>query len=304
VTTPYDVIALGETMLSLVAIDEPLGSATRFHVTHGGAETNTLVGLSRLGLHTAWVSRLGTDVVGERIHRALADEGIDLRWTRRDDHRPTGVMIRDCHGCVEYRRAGSAASVLAVGDLEEVPVAGARAVMVTGITGLLGAEPQQAALALLQGATGLRAVDPHLRPGLWGSDHGRELVLPLIANCDLALGGEHELRHLVGEDDVTVRGETLARRILELGPGEVVVKRGSDGAGALDRDGRWHEHSPAPVPDVDPVGAGDAFNAGYLAARLTGADAADALVQGAHCGAAVAGEIGDTEGFPRPGERP
>ena len=111
----------------------------------------------------------------------------------------------------------------------------ARAVVVTGITGLLGAEPQQAALALLEGATGLRAVDPHLRPGLWGSDRGRELVFPLIANCDLALGGEHELRHLVGEDDVTVRGEALARRILELGPAEVVVKRGSEGAGALDR---------------------------------------------------------------------
>ena len=123
VTTPFDVIALGETMLSLVATDGPLASATRFHVTHGGAETNTLVGLSRLGLRTAWVSRLGTDVVGDRIHGALADEGIDLRWTRRDDHRPTGVMIRDTHGCVEYRRAGSAASALSVGDLEEVPVA-------------------------------------------------------------------------------------------------------------------------------------------------------------------------------------
>ena len=56
--------------------------------------------------------------------------------------------------------------------------------------------------------------------------------------------------------------------------------------------------------DVDPVGAGDAFNAGYLAARLSGAEVSDALVQGAHCGAAVAGVIGDTEGFPRPGEHP
>ena len=302
--TTFDAIALGETMLSLVATDGPLVSATRFHVTHGGAETNALVGLSRLGLRTAWVSRLGTDVVGDRIHGALADEGIDLRWTRRDEHRLTGVMIRDTQGCVEYRRAGSAASALSVGDLQGVPIETARAVVVTGITGLLGAEPQQAALGLLTRATGLRVVDAHLRPGLWGSDRGRELVLPLIANCDLALGGEHELRHLVSDDDASVRGEALARRILELGPAEIVVKRGPDGAGVLDRAGRWHEHAPAPVPDVDPVGAGDAFNAGYLAARLGGADAADALVRGAHCGAAVAGVIGDTEGFPGPDERP
>ena len=302
-TTPYDVIAVGETMLSLVATDGPLASATRFHVTHGGAETNTLVGLARLGFRTAWVSRLGSDVVGDRIHGALAHEGIDLRWTPRDDHRSTGVMIRDTRGCVEYRRTGYAASIMSPGDLKEVPIESARAVVVTGITGLLGAEPHQAALALLERATGMRAVDPHLRPGLWGSDRGRELVLPLIANCDLVLGGEHELRHLLDEDDVTVRGESLARRMLELGPREVVVKRGPDGAGALDRDGRWREHAPAPVPDVDPVGAGDAFNAGYLAARLSGADVPDALVQGAHCGAAVAGAIGDTEGFPRRGER-
>jgi 2-dehydro-3-deoxygluconokinase len=300
VTAPFDVIGLGETMLSLVATDGPLASARSFHVTHGGAETNTLVGLTRLGLRSAWVSRLGTDVVGDRVHGALADEGIDLRWTQRDARRPTGVMIRDTLGCVEYRRAGSAASTLSVTDLEDVPIENARAVVVTGITGLIGAEPHQAALTLLERATGLRAVDPHLRPGLWGSDRGRELVLPLIANCDLALGGEQELRHLLDEDDKGVRGEVLARRVLELGPAEVVIKRGPAGAGALDREGRWHDHTPEPVPDVDPVGAGDAFNAGYLAARLSGADTAEALALGARCGAAVAGMIGDTEGFPRP----
>jgi 2-dehydro-3-deoxygluconokinase len=48
------------------------------------------------------------------------------------------------------------------------------------------------------------------------------------------------------------------------------------------------------------VGAGDAFNAGYLAARLAGAPPADALVEGARCGAAVAAAVGDTEGFPLP----
>ena len=81
-----------------------------------------------------------------------------------------------------------------------------------------------------------------------------------------------------------------------------MVKLGERGAVAA-VDGRVHVVDPVPVRAVDPVGAGDAFNAGYLAARLSGADVPDALVQGAHCGAAVAGAIGDTEGFPRPGER-
>jgi 2-dehydro-3-deoxygluconokinase len=67
----------------------------------------------------------------------------------------------------------------------------------------------------------------------------------------------------------------------------------------MDASGRWEEHPGRPVPDVDPVGAGDAFNAGYLAVRLSGGTTAEALAQGAACGAAVASVIGDTEGFPK-----
>ena len=93
--------------------------------------------------------------------------------------------------------------------------------------------------------------------------------------------------------------EELARAIVRAGPGEVVVKNGSAGAGALDSEGRWHEVAPAPVPDVDPVGAGDAFDAGYLHARLSGAAVLEALREGARCGAAVAATIGDAAGVTR-----
>jgi 2-dehydro-3-deoxygluconokinase len=68
----------------------------------------------------------------------------------------------------------------------------------------------------------------------------------------------------------------------------------------MDREGRWVEHLPEPVPDVDPVGAGDAFTAGYLDARLDGLPVAEALARGARCGAAVASTVGDTLGFPAP----
>ena len=69
-----DVIAIGETMLSLVALDGPLDEATSFHATHGGAESNTCVALARLGRSAAWVGRVGEDPIGDRI---LAD-----LWTR------------------------------------------------------------------------------------------------------------------------------------------------------------------------------------------------------------------------------
>jgi 2-dehydro-3-deoxygluconokinase len=290
-----DVVAFGETMLSVVGVDGPLARATSFLVTHGGAESNVCVGLVRSGLRAAWVSALGDDEAGDRIADALAREGVDLRWVRRDPERPTGLMLRDTVGTVRYYRTGSAASTLSPSDLEGVPIARARAVFVTGITALIGAEPGRAALALLQRASGLRVVDINLRSRLWGSDRAVELISPLLGAADLALAGEHEWRAF----EPAAEGPDLARRIAARGPREVVIKRGRHGACALDGDGRWFEHAPEPGPDLDPVGAGDAFDAGYVAARLDGAPVEEALAAGAVCGAAVAALVGDTGGFPR-----
>jgi 2-dehydro-3-deoxygluconokinase len=284
-----DVIALGETMLSLVAADAPLAEARTLHVTFGGAEANTCARLVRLGVGAAWVSRLGADVAGRHVFDSIERAGVDVRWVRWDPDRPTGLLLRDTQGTVVYYRVGSAASVLAPGDLDGVPIADAQAVLVTGVTALIGPEPQRAAVALLDRATGLRVVDPNLRRGLWGSDRAKELIAPLVARADVLLGGERELAELAGD----LKGEALAQACRQLGPREVVVKHGDRGAAVLDQDGEWHEHVPERVRDVDPVGAGDAFNAGYVAARLNGGTASDALVEGARCGAEAAATVGD-----------
>ncbi len=91
---------------------------------------------------------------------------------------------------------------------------------------------------------------------------------------------------------------SLAERCKVAGPSEVVIKRGAAGAAVLDADDGWAECPGPSVREVDPVGAGDAFNAGYLDARLAGASAADALAAGAGLGAAVAASFGDTDGTP------
>jgi 2-dehydro-3-deoxygluconokinase len=280
-------------MVSLVA-DEPIASATSFLATHGGAESNVCVGLARLGRRVAWIGRLGADGFGDLVSKGLAGAGVDLRFVRRDPDRPTGLMVRSTDGTVRYERAGSAASVASLDDLDRVPVGSAGAVFVSGITALIGDGPAHAAERLLELGRGIRVVDPNLRPGLPGSDRAIELIGPLVARADLLIGGEQELRRLAGD----LHGAGLAEACRALGPAEVVVKGGARGAGALDPDGTWHEHVPEPVPDVDPVGAGDAFTAGYVDARLAGVPVPEALRRGARCGAAVASAIGDTMGFP------
>ncbi len=80
-----------------------------------------------------------------------------------------------------------------------------------------------------------------------------------------------------------------------------MVKLGADGALAIDRDGEDLPvaRSGIPLPVViDPVGAGDAFCAGFIAARLDGTDLAEVLEIANACGAAAASALGDQTGLP------
>ncbi len=291
---PFDLIALGETMLALAPPPgESLRHAPHLLVDHAGAESNTCVGLARLGLRVAWVSRLGADAAGDRILDALGAERVDTQWVRRDASRPTGMMMKAPGAGVTYYRTGSAASEMNPDDLAGVPIADARAVLVTGVTALIGPRPHAAGLALLSAARGLRIVDPNLRRGLWGSERRAQLVRPFIDQCDLLLTGAHELAELVGDGDA----ETLARRAAARGPREIVVRDAAT-IGAL-TDGVWRTLEIERDAVVDPIGAGDAFNAGYIAVRLRGGSIEDALRAGARCGAAVTTAVSDTSGFPR-----
>lgn len=292
----FDLIALGETMATFCPpTGQRLADTPTLIVDQGGAESNTCVGLARLGFRVAWISRLGSDPLGDRVLEALRKEQIETQWVTRDQTRPTGIMVKDpVNRKAHYYRAGSAASQLRPQDLTGVPVSEARAVLVTGITALIGADPQSAALAMLASAKGLRVVDPNLRRGLWGSDRRAELVLPLIERCDLVLAGDQELAELFGPAEPL----ELARRCLRRGPREVVV-RCDDRVGVLRKDGAWTELPIQMEHTRDPMGAGDAFNAGYIASSLLNTPVDDALRFAIHCGHAVATSAGDTAGFPR-----
>jgi 2-dehydro-3-deoxygluconokinase len=327
----YDLVALGETMLALVPpTEQTIRTASALLVDHAGAESNTCVGLARLGLRVAWASRIGADAAGDRILAALQAEGVDTQFVERDSQRQTGLMIKEPGVGVRYYRSDSAASVMGPQILGQLPVAGARAALVTGVTALIGPQPHAAALALLERARGLRIVDPNLRQGLWGSDRRAELVRPLVERCDLLLAGEDELDEIVGagkaggagragkaggagragkagkaggagragrEKKAGTAAEALAVLATKLGPREVVV-RGATAVGVL-ADGVWREIAIRRGDAVDPVGAGDAFNAGYIAVRLRGGSIDAALKAGVYCGAAVTTASSDTAGFPR-----
>ena len=149
------------------------------------------------------------------------------------------------------------------------------------------------------------SLDVNYRAKLWSRDEARAALAPIVRHASIVVASDDELDLVAPGTDVaagSAEAEVLmAKRLLEHGVREVVVKRGAAGAGVHTAGGRW-EVPAVPVTSIDTVGAGDAFTAGYLSALLDGDDVAGRLRRGALTGAFAVSTAGDWEGLPRTAE--
>jgi len=311
-TTPptLDVITLGETMVSFAA-HEPgaLDAAATFTKIVAGAETNVGVGLARLGLTVAWLSRLGNDSFASFIRRSLEAEGLDCSAVATDTTRPTGFMLksRALEGqdpVVEYFRRGSAASALSLADFDAARFLSARHLHVTGITPALSAgcaELVEHAMKAMRTAGRSISFDPNLRPRLWPRREVMAEHLNRLAGlADWVLPGIAEGRTLTGLETP----EDIAAFYLERGARAVVIKLGAEGAYWRSADGSGRVPGVKVERIVDTVGAGDAFASGVISGRLQGLDWPTAVARGNWAGAKVIQVVGDMDGLPRRAELP
>jgi 2-dehydro-3-deoxygluconokinase len=292
-----DVVTLGEPLVVLLPT-EPVGldEAGSLALTVGGAEANTALLLARLGHSVSYVSRVGDDPFGRRVVAALAREGVDVARVRVDPDAPTGLYLRewlpDGLRRVHYYRIGSAASRLSAADLDEGVCAGARVLLVSGITPALSSSCASAvrrAIALAHAAGALVAMDLNYRPRLWDPAAARRALAPLLGQVDLLLMSREDSLAILDAD-----GEAAMRAAAALGPSTVVLKAAEDGSAALVGGAVLRAPAVAVREVVDPVGAGDAFNAGFLSCRLRGGGMADALRAGNELGAAAVASLGDS----------
>jgi 2-dehydro-3-deoxygluconokinase len=289
------IFTFGETM-GLVAADGigPLEYARGFSFGIGGAESNVAIGVARLGGSATWLGRVGRDATGDLIARRLVAEGVTAQVVRDDSftglmvrHRRTGALTH-----VDYHRAGSAGSHLSPTDL---PAAfDADILHVTGITPALSSSAratvfQAVEQARTQGVT--VSVDVNYRAKLWSRFDAAPVLRDLVSRADIAFAGPDEAALFLGDDE-PVAG------LAGLGPAEVVVKDGARGCAAL-IEGQRYAVPALPATVVDPVGAGDAFVAAYLADRVAGAAPAARLTTAIAAGAFAVTVPGDCEGLPR-----
>jgi sugar/nucleoside kinase (ribokinase family) len=249
----------------------------------GGSAANVAVGLARLGVAVTFIGSVGDDGFGRWLAEDFAGQGVDARGliTVRDAFTPMVIALIQPDGerlVVVWPPERGADLRLRPEDVDPDWLAGAAWLHTTGMC-LRGSPVRETVLggmALAREAGAGVSLDLNLRAELWGlDDETRGTLERAVALCDVVLGsGPEEIVPLAGQavDDV----ETAARA-LSAGRRLAVARLGGEGALAVGPGGMVH-HAPAfPTSVVDTLGAGDAFDAGFIAARLAGHDVPEAL---------------------------
>lgn len=287
-------ITIGETMALITpALAEPLATAVDVRLLVGGAESNVAIHAAQLGVPTAWVSTVGDDALGVRVRDEVARHGVDVGWVTADPDAPTGVYFKDPGRGVLYYRRGSAAAKMSPATVAEVPLEQAEIVHVSGISPALSsscADLIDAVIDRVAAASGILSFDVNHRAALWQPDAAAPTLLALARRAGIVFVGLDEAEGLWGTADAD------AVRTLLPEPELLVVKDGDIGATEYHRSGDADERTFVPAIKtevVEAVGAGDAFAAGYLVARMQGADAAERLAAGHHRAHLVLQSTGD-----------
>jgi 2-dehydro-3-deoxygluconokinase len=239
--------------------------------------------------------------LGRRVRAAVAAAGVGVELVELIEGRPTGLMLKDPTPTgteVLYYRKGSAATGLGLEDVPRLCSVAARFVHLSGVTPALSASCAELVRAIvLDHALGAATVsfDVNFRSRLWTEQDAATTLLALARAADITYVGLDEAHALWG----CTSAEQI--RAMVPGPSTLVVKDGAVGATAFTAAATVFTAAPA-VRVVEPVGAGDSFAAGWLAAELRGL-APEAALRLAHlvAGAALA-SVSDLGPSPTPAE--
>ncbi len=316
---PVDFICLGRAAVDLYGLERGtrLEDTQHFAKYLGGSSGNVAVGLSRLGLRVAMLTRVGDEHMGRFVRETLAAEGVDVSAVRTDPKRLTGLVLLGIENADSFPhiffRENCADMGLEPADADAAPFASARALAITGThlstDGVRAASRRAIALAKQHG---LRIVlDIDYRPALWGlAGHGggaerergsaavaRELQA-FLPDCDLVVGTEEEIRVAGGgtalEALAAIRARTAATIVMKRGVAGCVVFEGPIPA-SVDQGlvvGGF------PVEVLNVLGAGDAFLSGYLSGWIDDLPAAQCGRRGNAAGAIVVTRHGCTPAMP------
>ena len=295
-----DVLVLGEVNPDVIvrAADPTpsFGQVERFvdsiDLVIGSSSAIFACGAARLGLRTAFVGVVGDDPMGRFMLDAMRARGVDVADCRVDRDVPTGASVILTNGRDRaILTAPGTMPLLRDADVPDALVARARHVHVGSVFQLDALRPRLAALLAAARRAGLTtSADCNWDPReTW--DGG---IRDIIRETDVFLPNAEEATRIAGTGDV----EEAARLLVAAGPRVVVVKCGRDGAIAVEGDGTLTRLPSLAVDAVDTTGAGDSFDAGFVAGFLAGLPVRDCLALGVAAGALSTLAIGGTTSQP------
>jgi sugar/nucleoside kinase (ribokinase family) len=289
-----DIAIAGEINLDLILYGLPAQMPTErellasgFAITLGSSSAILAHNLAALGSRVGFVTKVGDDAFGTLALERLGERGVDL--TRIAHGAKSGVTLILPHGPERHILTyPGTISELCFEDLDLDYLASARHFHMSSLFLQRELLPHVPELFRRMKSAGLTtSLDTNDDPDdRW--DGSLEQIMP---HLDILLPNEREAMKISRSDDVETALARLAQKVKT-----VVVKIGSRGAVAI-RDGHRFTVPAVPVAVLDPVGAGDSFDAGFLHQFLRGADLATCLAYGNLCGAFSTTASGGTEAF-------
>ncbi len=297
-----EIYCFGE-VLGLIAngSEGRLADAHQGLLSFAGSESNVALALARLGHRVSYGSAVGNDPFGWRILKSLRGEGVDCDLVAVDSEWTTALMLRDRPAWGEpsvfYYRRPSAFGARCAEIAEKVPVGKSVLLFLSGITPALNPQCLQATSDLLHraNAAGTQVwFDINFRSKLWTSGEARAFVQKHLPYMHGVFSSRAEAEIVFPDCNAA----DLAQRFLDSGVRELVIKEGKDGASYHSLEQKISREV-FPIPrELDPIGAGDAFDAGFLSARLDQLSLEEQIERGCALGAIACMNYGDWEGSP------
>jgi sugar/nucleoside kinase (ribokinase family) len=289
-----DIAIAGEINLDLILYGLPEHMPTErellasdFAITLGSSSAILAHNLAALGSRVGFVTKVGDDSFGTLAMERLRERGVDLSCVAHGAK--SGVTIVLPHGSQRHILTyPGTISELRFEDIDLNYLTSARHFHLSSLFLQRQLLPSVPELFRRMKSAGLStSLDTNDDPDdRWGG-----VLEEILPNLDILMPNEREAMKMCGVDDVEPALSRLAQKVPT-----VVVKAGARGAIAI-CDGQRFSAPAMPVTVVDPIGAGDSFDAGFIHQFLRGADLTTCLAYGNLCGAFSTTACGGTEAF-------
>lgn len=238
-----------------------------FYKRAGGAPANVAVGVSRLGVDSGFIGKVGRDEFGLFLKDALVKNGVDTSHLLFTDQARTPLafvsLTEDGERDFTFYRSPGADELLSSEEIDPAYIKSGKVLHFSSLS--LSSEPARSAtlhaITCAEAGRLLLSIDPNLRLSLWKSEReAREVILRVIPRCHLLKLNEQEAEFLSGQDSLKKASQAL----LDQGPALVVITLGKRGC-AYRTTKHFGTVEGYQAEVKDPTGAGDGFQAGLLA---------------------------------------